>query len=335
MKNQKVKLLLYIVALTVVCGCAKTASTSTELQLSTGDEASGDAYIADVDTEADTDKGTDEQADDKSALSGNADYEEILKGAMSSKDGDILQIFEEDYDGDGSMEAYAFTGIYNGDSEWDTYNGRIWYVNNEAAVPVTEEAMSVSSPGQVIQFGKRKYYTVYEMYATARVSYVYTVRDGEYSEENISRIGDMVVSDSNNCTISVSGYDETYDASMDVMLGHTWKVYYFHYSIEEDAIIEYKGSVISPAQASSMCPQGLLEEIEASGKTIDSIILRENGIININYSSRDDNGWIVYGNANYDTVNGEYISAWGDEELNWINSNFGGTYDISISGRNL
>lgn len=325
MKNKKAELLIYTVALTIVCGCAQNSTSSMSAQTTLSEENTDAADIAEEETSTEII----EEIEAESPEEAEEIFKNLLEAEISAEDEGILQIFTDDYDGDGICEAFAFTGVESED-EWQAYTGRSWFINHEEATVIMESDLGVENPGKVIDFGNRKYYTINEMYATARVTSIYTVRNNQAVEEEVSKMGDMAISEGNDCTISQSCYDTMYDAEMDIMLGHSWKMYYFHYSPDEDAIIEYKGREITADEAKALCPDGLLEEIEADSYTIDKIFIRENGILNINISNSDEVGNINYGNVNYDTVNGKYISAWRDDENTWQNSDFGGSYSASM-----
>lgn len=320
-----------MVALTVVCGCAKKTNSSEVTVPTAESEDAESTEVIEESIEITEEPVVAETVMYASAAEAEKAYMEQLTSSIVEGDEDILQIFTDDYDCDGSYEAFAFIGIHNENSEWEEYKGNIWYVDNDGAVMLEKIDLGVESPGEILDFSSRKYYMVYELYATARVSHIYSVRDGKAVPEAVSELGDLARVEGDNCTISVSAYDTIYDPTMDTMLGHSWKKYYFHYSATEDCIVEYLGDSIDSNKAEELCPEGLFEEMEAEGYEIGTIYLRENGIVNINYSCKAEDGTITYGNINYDTVNGCYIPAWDSEITDWKDSDFGGTYISAIT----
>ncbi|GEM_PF-1357096 len=283
----------------------------------------------DVDGDAET---PDMKASDTDKQGAEERLKEKLEKELSDSDGPILGFACEDYDCDGSYEAFAFTGQVNegGEEFADEYYGELWFVNDDGVSLIDDGEKYYLEICHVADFGTRKFLLQYEAYATARVTEIYTVRDGKPVEDGLSRVGDMCEPDGNEFTITLSAYDVSYDKEMDTYLGHSWKPYYFRF--EGDEFIEDVGVAIGRAEAESLCPKGMFDEIEAQGNTVDSIMLRENGILTVNYSHTDDAGNVDFKNANYNTEKKEYIDAWGTGEKTLSGSDFGGIYSLGIFG---
>lgn len=235
----------------------------------------------------------------------------------------ILSFFCDDFDMDGTYEAFALVGEDAGYEDSVFYDGTFYYISGKDDNDV--EAIKESDPvyfgslGEVLDFGSRKYFVIHQDYTTARMSSIYTVRDGECVEDMFSNRGELRMADGYDFTITVSAYDGAYDFSSGNYLSHTWKPYYFYYSPEDDEIVEYVGQEITIDEANEFLNDDAIATLEADGYDIDNAYIRDNGIININYHAEGEDS-IHYSNLNYDTVNAKYLE------------NFYGIYYRSILG---
>lgn len=260
-------------------------------------------------------------------------YREMLQEAIGPSDGELLDFICDDFDLDGEYEAFGFTGISQEGDEYmpELHIGKIWFASKNGAEVICDDEKNFTNVFQLFDFGNRKYVGLSEWYVTARVTYLYTVKDGEAVEDNMSGVGDMAISESSEVSVLLSAYDSIYDPEMDGYIGHSWKPYYFYYDENTDAIVEYIGKEITEEDAVKICGENIIEEIEKEGYTIGKIYSRPNGILNINYISEAENGEINYHNANYDSKKESFIDAWGVGANTWKDSDFGGTYLAGLS----
>lgn len=336
MKNKfLIMTISFILATASLIGCGSDASTSSAREKNAKQEDkrdSSDRKSAKKDSE---DEEFENEDSNNTDLDNNADttnLEDYFYNTLQEEVGDktILQFSYLDYDNNGEYEAFAFVGSKNNGDEYmeDSYDGDLYFVNAKGVTLVKEGTMPYISTGYIADFGNRKYYTLNEIYATGYLTYIYSADYESYFEDDLSRIGDMSETNGDDFTIIISAYDGEYDKEMDTYLGHTWKVYYYHYSKAKDALVKYESEEISLDIAKDFLPEGMIDEILGEGYEIENIILRENDIININYHIQHENGNITYKNANYNISTNTFIEPWGEPVNNWQDSDFGGTYQL-------
>lgn len=206
----------------------------------------------------------------------------VLKRYTNEK---IIDFRYGDYNGDKKYEAFALVGERCAQLGEDSYcDGLLWFVNSKKAVPLKyannfgEQNKKFS---HVYKFKKRKCIVYQEMYATGYTSYVWTVKGSKVKEEKISgKINGISKSKYGWLEGIRSAYDACYSDGL--YTGHTWKPYYFYYN---NGIKEYGGKKISK-KALIKKYKGASKYIK--GKKILEIYYRKNGIININYTKRQD-----------------------------------------------
>lgn len=168
------------------------------------------------------------------------------------------------------------------------------------------------------------------------------MESGKCKESVVSGVGMFFKPDYiDDFCISASAYDAIYEyeegkESEAMELGHTWKNYYFYYDPSFGDFKEYVGSEITEAELKEACGFDLAEEIRNEGYTVDNIINRDNGIININYSQKETTDFgmidITRKNTTYNVNTDTFINFWEDGEDTWQNSDVGGKYEISLLG---
>lgn len=331
MKKERVAAAVIFLSAMCIAGCGKnkaeTAVTAAEEAAATEEQTVKEEPIIIVEDSAAIEEEEKEEPVDSDAKAD--ELRKLLEDSLADGDGEILAFVCDDYDCDGAYEAFAFTGsVIAGDEEMpDEYNGELWFVNESGTSIVCDEDRCYSKVCTPVDFGKRKFLLQYEAYVTARVTHIYTVRDGLPVEEPLSGVGDMSSEpDGNDFTVTISAYDGMYDAEAGCCIGHTWKPYYYRYDESEDGFVEYEPYVISRDEADGLLPEGVLDEVESEGNVISEIMMRDNGILTADYSMSYDNGSESYGNVNYDTVKGRFIDVWGTGEDSWRASDFGGNY---------
>ncbi len=242
-----------------------------------------------------------------------------------------------DFDGDGHYEAFVFVGG-EVDEDWGSAEGTVWYVNEARCKQIHDEFSFAVFDGAMfttIKAGDRKFVLFNDMYATSYVTNIYTVKNFDCVEANVSRVGSASYDESTgDMSITLSAYDYycDYEAGSEepMWTGHTWKPYYFYYDEASEEFKEYVGQEITESELAEICGFDLAKEIRDSGYTVDAIYKRDNGIVNVNYSKEDiyDDGSrsITYKNANFDQRRGEFLDAWGTGDTGYEASDFGGTY---------
>ncbi len=281
---------------------------------------------------------SEESSEGENATAEMTDYfiSQVAKAA-GAEPANVRYFDVNDYDGDGHYEAFMFVGG-EVDEDWGSADGTIWYANDTECKQIHEEFSFAVFDGAMfstITAGDRKLILFNEMYATSYVTNIYTVKNSDCVETNVSGVGSAAYDESTgDMSISISAYDSycDYEAGSEepMWTGHTWKPYYFYFDEASEEFKEYVGETISESELTEICGFDLAKEIRDSGYTVDSIYKRENGIVNVNYSKEDvaDDGSrsITFKNANFDQRTGEFIDAWGTGDTGYEASDFGGTY---------
>lgn len=256
---------------------------------------------------------------------------------------DIRRHLYTDFDNDGVHECFFFIGEPV-NMEYESGYGNVFFVNSENITQLCDTRyIGVLEDGEMfwtMKYGNLEFVVYDEVYATDRVSYVYSIKNSDLVVSVISGLGDVQPKKGTDyVSIIHSEYDAIYTrepglTGEEVWFGHTWKEYYFYYDEESEDFREYGGSNITENELDKICGFELSDEIKGEDYEIGDIFRRANGIVNVNYfrKERDEfgNTRIQYMNANYDRNTGEFLSAWGADEKTWQNSNFGGKYDAAL-----
>lgn len=100
-----------------------------------------------------------------------------------------------------------------------------------------------------------------------------------------------------------STYDAYYDSELEMGTGHTWKPYYFHYA--DGIVTEYKGQEISLSKLQKEYSNaGQMLKKYQKKKEFLSAIQRENGIVHVNFVTRETGGE-AYSNVTFQVVDGK------------------------------
>ena len=244
---------------------------------------------------------------------------------------DILVATVDDFDFDGNYEAFIFVGEFIASEYEEYYEGMMWFTNGRDIQKLDESVGTWWSVDGFMSFDGRKY--AYEtMYiVTGGLSYVWSVYDGVAKETEIDGLGSVSVDDNNEIIIISDLYDTTYDSELGCMIGHSWKPYYFFYDKDKDRIIERGGSYVAKQDIDAVSGIDLASLIEDAGHEITSAIIRDNGLLTVNYRDLDEKGDVYFGNINYNIDTGKYLNAWGEGEGDMEASNYGGMYLSTIS----
>ena len=215
---------------------------------------------------------------------------EALTQKLRETVGDVeIRAFEtNDFDGDGTAEAFGATG--------EDFDVTLWFVTEDGAEQVDSDEYVIYDGGQhLISFGADKFYTVELSFGTVSWTKIYGVKDGKWYEHEFSgKVSDLRQMRGENLLEGVdeSGYDAFYDENGDDAGGHTYKTYYFFY--RDGEFKEYGGIEIMPSEFMRLNgAKDILDSIDATTAGIRNIIYRGGAeIININCQTRDpEDGW--------------------------------------------
>lgn len=240
-------------------------------------------YQNNISSESDTEKKYEQEI-----IMSESNYLEYLKDNV---EGEVLFYYYNDYDGDGTCEMFALVGeAIDGDGlyEEDNLSGEIWYVNQNGVMRIENNEIIYWSSPYTFSIGVNAFIAFEKYYATGSLTYIWGVKNGKPYQPNISGKGNgLRINEYNEIEITDSAYDMVFDKSMNLMIGHTWKKYYFYF--DGNTFREYGGISIKVEDILDI-PGGeaIVDEIYNNSSVIESIYYRENGIININISKESD-----------------------------------------------
>lgn len=224
-------------------------------------------------------------------------YEKVTVNGLSFED--IIAVYSDDFDSDGSKEAFIFTGNYTTDILVSSFSAELWFYNGSECEKISDEKTYLFN-AQIQYFGETEILILTEHYTSSNITRFWGVENGIPYELNISGMGgdyeleSLGVSYSESAIknklvpdVTFSLIDSQYDSAEagGITCGHTYKKYYFFWSSVEKEFREYGGAVISESQLLK-CDGAydIVDRIENSGGVIGDIYYRDCGIININYS---------------------------------------------------
>ncbi len=271
-------------------------------------------------------------------------FDKVMTQTGAAKE-DIRYCSLNDFDGNGTYEGLVYVGS-GPDDELGWCDGKVYFVNDDVCREVFAGSLAMNDDGNVfwlMDAGNRFFVAFDEAYVTAQVTYVYYIDGVELKESNISKLGDLYPgADLDNISMTSSAYDgycnyTEGDESSYMWTGHTWKPYYFYYDSDVKDFMEYGGTDISEKELEEIVGFDLASQIRAEGYTVDRILRRKNGIVNVNFSSQeklmDGSTDVTYKNANFDEKKGGFVDAWDTGGSTWQDSDFGGIYsDAMFSG---
>jgi len=214
--------------------------------------------------------------------------EELQKTIKSLQSNYILAVYTDDYDKDGTEEAFMLIGS----EVWEFDNQRncqaeLWFVGESEAQKL-EESKPYKMDSIIHCIGQRDFLVLTESYTSQNIANLWSVKEGKPYKEAISgHGGDFEYCQYPNViSLTQSCYDAGEDRGM--KLGHTHKKYYFYWDEDGACFREYGGARITEEQLLH-CDgaKDILDEIKEQGNQIDDIFYRDNQIIHINYSSGD------------------------------------------------
>ena len=238
---------------------------------------------------------------------------------------EVQRIFVDDYDGDRLQETFAFAG-----SETDEgYVGELWFVDHEIQPELIIAEANFWGLGEIVQFGTHKFYVAPKYFTTGELVYVWGVEKGKAVEQNISLQGEgLQAVDNQNLILFQSAYD-AYDMGDGIMVGHTWKKYYFYWDERQQSFYEY-GALEVPVEKFIGLDGAadFLKNIEDSGAQVTGIFYRANGLININYVDSEESN--ENATMRYRSGAVELITTEGAVGATVAQSSYGGIYEAAM-----
>ncbi|MBP5384755.1 MAG: hypothetical protein J6Y57_07260, partial [Lachnospiraceae bacterium] len=285
--------------------------------------------VAETKTAADETKNTEESATPgQAADETQADLRELLIRETRAAENEIASFLQDDFDGDGTEEAFALVGQVIDD--WDsmkTVEGTVWFVSKDGCTDLyAASGMGLSDRTRMMQMGDTKYVLFDEVYATGLLTYVWSVSDGQAKQAPFSALGEVLTDTPDGAgrfRIMDSSYDCMYNPESSSWMGHTWKHYYFFYNDDDGPgrVEEYAGTPIDADTVQYLCGRDLIGDLIAPGDQVDSVFCRGNGLIVINYEHFAD-GCAMYYHYIYDFSKGCFVDdtgvTTGEEPLDGI-----------------
>ncbi|MBQ2903149.1 MAG: serine/threonine protein kinase [Clostridia bacterium] len=220
------------------------------------------------------------------------EYTQFKQTAVSALGEEPLSILVDDYDRNGTYEAFAVVGEKSEYAE-NLRVGRVWFISDKA------EASAVSEENYywIDEKLECQYNTYYQIHVDAgswSPSEVWMVNGSKceeitvFNENGVEYFEKKSVNGySNSIVAKASRFDAFLTDVYDIDSGsrHTHKPYFFYDT--PDGIKEYGGIEITKAQFEALGGTYYVDLIESSGCTIHSVYARDNGIINVNYYEND------------------------------------------------
>ena len=249
----------------------------------------------------------------------------IVAGAQES---DILLLDYDEYDGDGKYEVFMICGDSYEEFGAVKYKGALYFAGADCCMLVRDNLYPYRMIDGKMEFSHRKclfFYT--DRVFTANESELWTVEDGKPVESEFSQIGQVVYRGGNDFEIWMDTYDNEYDTVAELWSGHTWKPYFYHYNYSSNRIEAYEGEIISGKKFEEISGTNLIEEIEAEGYTVETIILWGNDVVTINYVIPvNEYGFIRYENVIWDNKIKDFWEKDTRFVTSWKNAGEGGSF---------
>lgn len=257
-----------------------------------------------------------------------------IKSGMN--DDSILMMNHDDYDRDGRCEAFVFCGESYEEYDKQLFEGALWFVGADQCTLLREERYRMID-GQM-KLGPKKYLYLYsDMIFTADISDLWTVENGEPAESRFSRTGMVIYREEyrkerrNLFEIIRDSYDNLYDVTDEIWMGHTYKPYFYYYDWTTNQIERDESKIISAKELERLCGFDMAGEVEAQGYEITDIIKwKQSNIVTVNYTipADEDDPYpvIIYENIIWDCNANDY---WRSEErcvTSWRDAGEGGSF---------
>lgn len=263
--------------------------------------------------------------------SADIDLKELLLKKSGASDNELCTYIEDDFDGDGTKEAFALIGSKFDEFDTQLVEGTVWFVSSNTCKSLRQSmGMGIADSPRYMKVGGTEYILFDDLYVSESVTYAWSVSDGSAVEAPFSGVGSINMDSSDGkdrFRILKSAYDGEYDHTIDAPIGHTWKYYYFFYNDETKRVEEYAGTQISADNVIFLCDVDIVGDKLPKGDKLDSLFCRGNGLIVLNYEHEEDDCTYYY-HYIYDFINGNYIDDYGDEDSGEYPQM--GTYAITI-----
>ncbi|MDC7295426.1 hypothetical protein NXH67_18110 [Butyrivibrio sp. DSM 10294] len=305
---------------------------------------SGDEASIDISEEAAATATTD-QVQVENPTESDDEYYNKLKAEVTDS---IEYYICDDFDGDGSKEAFAIVGTRYEDYGEVDVDGAVYYVDDDEVTNISEDIntawgdleLIINEPNEeyVIRTGVNEVSKDHPMFfapsyraaATAVNNLVFGVKDGKAYRLGISEMGACAGLSDGTAIVTLDCYDGCSDGT-----GHTWKPYYYFYNKDSGEFEEYEGREITEEELLGYeGTEKVVEAIKADGNTIAGIILRDNGIINVNFydgNLEDSDSLSFNHNATFRITDGRAVllkAAYSldYEAVDYKESDYGGVY---------
>ncbi len=313
-KKTEIGMILCLMACILLSGCGKNEEDKMTDLLKDKVEAAKEKEEKNKAIEIEEEDETEPEEEEEEAKP--ADLKDILISEIG--DESLIQSFEKkDFDGDGTEEAFAVTGEVMDDFDGTkVIEGKIWFVSEDGCeVLHPTEGMGVYDSPRFMTMGRTEYILFDEMYATALVTYVFRVVDGEAEEMPFSALGEVVTDTPDGegrFRILHDSYDVMFNPETESWLGHTWKYYYFFHNSETDRVEEFGGTEINEETVEYLCGKDLVQELIPEMDILDEIFCRGNGLIVINFEHAAD-GCANYRHYIYNFLDKHFVDDLGEE----------------------
>lgn len=224
----------------------------------------------------------------------------VLQGFTNEE---IIGFYDDDYDRDGTLEAYAVTANRKIPEETRHSNGlSFWFIKKDKSELLLSGDLSV----------KPVFFEYTDKILVSMDSYV-----GEKCESSVYFVsknhahsygsfgGKLVRSSQESETFFLykNETDVILNTADNSLSGESRKPYYLHF--DGNFFTEYGGKAMREDQLRALDgADALLTSISEGGYRIDSIYRRENGIINVNVSRNNGNGTVIRENVTLIIIGG-------------------------------
>lgn len=239
----------------------------------------------------------------------------------------VLLMDYDDYDGNGTYEAFAFVGESNEYSGVTDYRGHFWFVGADRCMqlPNRHGAGYRKIDGLMLLGHRQKYLYYHSDYClTANISGIWTVENGKPVEICLPQSGEVsYTGDPCGFDLWVDSYNNYYEPDGDLWSGHTWRPYFYHYDLETGRLKPDESENLSAEELEELCGFDLAAEVEAEGYEVTAVVRWQPGnIVTINYTIPiNESGIITYENIVWDCETKNYWNG----AASWKNAGYGGS----------
>lgn len=288
--------------------------TETSPEISDITEESGTSPETEATTEAISETYTSTSAGDANEFEMTDEVRSLIEFMEEHTGGyefhEVVPKFFGDFDGDGVSELIAYI------DDPDSLCGfNIWCMNTAdylslemLPLPISNYTPVEYSDPEIVFSGDLAFLKIEGLFVSDSISFYYRISDSRFSPCTIDSFALQGLRPDKNGDFTAC--HSTYDMNSDGT-GHTWKPYWLYYSPDENTFYMYKGTDISEEKLLEYDGANkVLEKARSENMTVSEIILRENGIININLTTEPDGEYYhnkfyileVRGNSVYDVT---------------------------------